>query len=350
MTGRPSVTVVMVTYGDRASLCLSALEAALSNGAKSAVVVVNGSSGGSRLRLRSFASTASSTVRLVEFATNRGSAEAFARGMAEAAHRGLSEFLWLLDDDNAPASDCLEKLLAAHMQVSGAEGALVFARRESSPLHRRVLAAGASAFPPPGSFMYFDVRDRLSQARQSNQVPPVGPVAIPYGPYGGLLLSTEICNRIGPPRADYVLYEDDTEYTARAAEQGARLFLCLDAVIIDMEENWLARDGLSGPARLLGTPHEGRAKVYYSTRNRVHFERARAAQHGAELRFFVNGLVYTAFLILNCVRARRLGQLPLMLKAMLRGLNGRMGVESRLELYSGESKFVHADVDAIGRD
>jgi GT2 family glycosyltransferase len=269
-----------VTYGDRANLCNRVVEAALAAGARDAVVVDNASEPGAARELQAFADR-HENVRFVAVGFNSGSAGGFARGLEAALTDGAADALWLLDDDNEPAADALEVLLAA--QAASPEAPLrtaVLAYRERS--YQRAVVEGRpveAVFPARSSFLNMNVLDlpdrlrkRLPRRARAVAVPPPT-IELPYAPYGGLLVPASLVREAGLPDERFWVYEDDADFTARLREAGARLLLVPAARIDELDTSWYDT-GEGGPiARYLDAGDPDR--LYYAVRNRIYFERNR---------------------------------------------------------------------------
>ena len=187
------VVAATVTYGDRGLLCERVIQAALASGVDQVVVVDNGATSSSRKILQKVAKL-DSRVILTERGPNRGSADGFARAISDAS--SIGDFVWLLDDDNVPAPSALQELQSAFQRDLGHD-LVLFSFRETDPHHARV-ARGQSAYPPPGSFLNFDVWTvlvrRFTRERPS-KFGSNGLVEVPYGPYGGMYARSSTLRR-----------------------------------------------------------------------------------------------------------------------------------------------------------
>src|SRR4051794_36805954 len=111
MSSKPRVVAVVVTYNRSAMLaqCLAALFAQAVLPAE-VVVVDNASTDGTRELVGAAAAPGGCDLRYLRLARNGGGAEGFHFGLRDALQRPC-DWLWLMDDDAEPASDCLERLL-----------------------------------------------------------------------------------------------------------------------------------------------------------------------------------------------------------------------------------------------
>jgi GT2 family glycosyltransferase len=288
-----NVCVVTVTYGDRFErLARATVARALEAGAKHVVVVDNGSSHRTQDLMRGSYGR-EQDVTLVLLNENTGSAPGFSAGI-QAALALSPEYVWLLDDDNWVEPDSLTRLLTARdsaASVFGDELTSVCGFRDLDNAHQR-LAGGlpvALAYPPAGSFMFFDLLTFLKRqvhkpCERSSELN-----CIPEAPYGGFLFPAGLVQEIGLPPEELYLYADDTLWTSRSVRLGHRIVLDHTTEIHDADGKWARESGL-GPVGLLDTTHM--TKLYYSVRNRVIFERSRIDTSKDRARYWLNKVIY----------------------------------------------------------
>lgn len=111
-----TTVAIIVTYGNRAELCLRVIEAAFGNGVDQALVIDNGSPEENAAKLR-FAAANDARIVLLRQDENLGSAGGIARGLERAIDL-RPEYIWFLDDDNLPNADCLARLLCTQSAMS----------------------------------------------------------------------------------------------------------------------------------------------------------------------------------------------------------------------------------------
>lgn len=137
---------------------------------------------------------------------NTGGAGGFAAGLSWATERG-ADLAWLMDDDGVPAPDCLARLLA----VEGYDfwGPVVV--DEAAP--------DRLVFPIrlPGSTR---VAHDVASVERAAVDGVLGGIVIPFN---GVLVTRELVERIGVPRAEFFIWGDDHEYRLRAEAAGARI-------------------------------------------------------------------------------------------------------------------------------
>jgi GT2 family glycosyltransferase len=338
-TAQRGVCAVIVTYGNRASLCTQAVHGALESGAGRVVVVDNGSTETAREAISALAAGSHGRVELHSIGQNLGSAGGFGRGIELALRHAECSELWLLDDDTVPGAPALGELLAWRRRLAAELGTSVaVVSYRPARLFQRLVVRGtsvASVYPSRSAVMGFNVaditrkvRNRLLANRPSGRA-SAQPIQIPYGPYGGLLISRDLVDRVGYPNAELFVYEDDTEYTWRLGAASGGLFLVPTSVVADLEPSWPDRArGRSMFARVLTSDSPGRA--FYQVRNRVFFE----VEHwmGPAWLHRANRLLYLALLRLS---AARLGETPryrLIVSALHAGERSELGLIPDLKI------------------
>lgn len=223
------VASVVVTH-NRCDLLAGALGAVAAQTRPPEIMIVidNASSDGTAEMVRSRFPAAD----LVTLPRNVGGAGGFAAGIARALAHGATA-LWLMDDDTLPRPDALAALLSA------------FGR------HRPALAASR--------VVWTDGRDHPMNTPRSR----------PYGPglgrvrsasFVSVLLDAAAVRSAGEPIADYFLWNDDFEYTARLL-RGRLGLLCSASVA----EHRTASPAFDPGARFF---YEVRNKVWLFTRSR----------------------------------------------------------------------------------
>lgn len=215
------------------------------------VVVDNGSTDGSRELLAS-----QQDLIAVLPPHNVGGPGGFGLGIGRAVEAG-GRWVWLLDDDAAPARDALELLLyrlAAEQRPGGVGGvvptvAFGDGRREAGWLW------GAGA---PGG------------RGQSPNVPSTAGEApapeVDWAPFAGLLLSAAAYEAVGPIHPDIVLWHADVELCLRMRAQGWRLLCAPRAQVHHPAMPLISRRTL-GRRFTVGRISPGRE--YYDTRDRA---------------------------------------------------------------------------------
>ncbi|MGO4601081.1 glycosyltransferase [Terrabacter sp. 2YAF2] len=306
--------MLTVTYGDRGEFLEQTLNDAIGSGASSALVIINGPCGDLTHLLRS---NWGIPIDFLQISRNTGSAGGYAAGLTWLARHGRAQWIWCLDDDNSCDPDTLSRLLIAAKQH---DSSAVLSMRSEPHLER---ASKGAPFPVPGSFLSFDVIQRI-RGDYKKLSDSALPRQIPYAPYGGLLFKASLLQVVGVPDASLVLYEDDTEYTYRFTRAGIPILLVPDAFVEDQEAKWHAHDQ-SRPNLVFS---ENSIRQYYSVRNRTAFDTERARAHGtiSQARLLINMITYSVASIAAHWPRRNRHQLMRFLAAVADGLRGKRGV------------------------
>jgi GT2 family glycosyltransferase len=320
-----------VTYGERFHWLEQVLDACQSAGVGRVVVVDNASRPASRSALEAYAHTHPSFIDVLSLAENAGSAGGYKAGLAYAMEQTGQEYFWLLDDDNCPAPDTLSQLLAAFAELATCHDPATLAvcsHRPASGLGG--LRPGAALKRRDSTFLSFNLLYGLRPLKRWLQEWRVAPAKtgnfavldIPTGLYGGLLVSRSLVSRIGLPDERFVLYCDDTDYTARIRAVGGRLFLVFASVLPDLEVSSLTQAQQVGTGSRMAFPLFAEpVRAYYKTRNEVYLGRA-ATYHPLRL---LNKGVYILWLLAYAVLSGRLRQFGLAWRAMSDGERGKLG-------------------------
>lgn len=269
---------------------------------------------------------------------NTGSARGFKAGISRAMEVG-AEYIWLLDDDNRPKSGCLDALLSTYRRLRldlSADCLAVLAFRPAAFSDGGGVISWNRFYPRRGAFMGFHIYDipyklrrRLpwGGARVNETLPEV--VYLDTGSYGGLFSHRAVSEAIGLPREDFLLYEDDREYTSRITRGGGRIALVTAARVEDM--------GISQPARRGGETSFGvfarsdaALRIYYGIRNAVYF--GACCKQCDRFVFLINLYVYLAAISMRAILAGRNDRCRLVMRAAKDGLAGRLGVNPEFPL------------------
>jgi rhamnopyranosyl-N-acetylglucosaminyl-diphospho-decaprenol beta-1,3/1,4-galactofuranosyltransferase len=146
---------------------------------------------------------------------NTGGAGGFHDGLAWAVDEG-ADLVWMMDDDGLPDADCLGRLLE-HAGELDFWGPVVVDEEEPTRL----------VFPirlPGGTRVVHAMGDVRAAARDGL----LSGIVIPFN---GVLVTRELVERIGLPRAEFFIWGDDHEYRLRAERAGARIATVVDAVV-----------------------------------------------------------------------------------------------------------------------
>ena len=209
----PRVVTVVVSY-NRRPLLLESLAAiqAQTRRPDAVIVVDNASTDGTADAVRAgFAD-----VEAVVLTRNTGGAGGFAVGMTMALADG-ADLMWLLDDDAVPEPGALDALLRARHAVPGAPPALMASR---------VVWTDGRAHP-----MNTPRRRPFASRAEQASAAEIGCVPIRSASFVSTLVDAAATRRMGLPRADYFLWNDDFEFTTRLLRHDVGL-LCPASVVV----------------------------------------------------------------------------------------------------------------------
>jgi rhamnopyranosyl-N-acetylglucosaminyl-diphospho-decaprenol beta-1,3/1,4-galactofuranosyltransferase len=196
MNRAPSVCAVVVTYNRRDLLeeCLAALQSQ-SRPVDRILVVDNASTDGTDAVL----ADRFPSVETLRLESNLGGAGGFTAGLERAYADGF-DWIWLMDDDTIPTASALEALLEA-----GDRDGL----RPPTVLASKVLDVEGRVHPfnrPwPRTGAFSDLIDAAA----------TGLLMIRYASFVSVLIRRDAVERHGLPHAEYFIWNDDLEYTAR---------------------------------------------------------------------------------------------------------------------------------------
>jgi GT2 family glycosyltransferase len=270
----------------------------------------------------------------VELESNTGSANGYAVGIQTALAWG-AEYLWLMDDDNAPAKGTLALLrqelsrLSAEVGVDRAAVSGFRASRMKTPGNLR------RNFAPPSNFVGFhasQIPQKLSRflRPQTAGCAVAGQaIDVPYAPYGGFLAHCQVFRHIGVPKTDLVLYADDWEYTMRLTKNGGRIRLVVSAVIDELEVSW-NRERKQANVFLQSLVSGTDVQVYYTFRNHVWLNRN--VQCASQFIYRVNKYMFLALLSVFAISLRRGQRLDLIRRAVSDGEQACLGINPNYPL------------------
>jgi GT2 family glycosyltransferase len=232
------VVAVVVTYR-RPGLLTEALTAVFAQTRPpEAVVVVDNASGDGTAGLVAGRFPA---AELLVMRHNTGGAGGFAAGIARALDLD-ARLVWLMDDDTVPEP--------------GALAALVTAWTSAAPEHPAVLASRV---------LWTDGRDHpMNTPRRLGAGVVAGCGRIRSASFVSVMLDADAVRERGLPIADYFLWNDDFEYTARLL-RGRHGLLCPGSVVVHKTKGFG------------GIDHDPGSRFFYEVRNKVWlFARSRA--------------------------------------------------------------------------
>ncbi len=226
---RPRVVAVVVTY-NRSDLLHEALAAIVAQDRPldEIVVVDNASTDETPDLVR----THFAAVRYLRLERNTGGAGGFALGLEYALRLG-ADLVWLMDDDAVPERAALGTLLDARARYRG-------------PVAPAAVASRVLWLDGREHRMNIPRRRRGATSREHAAASAVGCAPIRTASFVSLLVDAEPACQIKHPRADYFLWNDDFEYTARLLRERPGL-LCPASVVVHKTESFYNSGSDPGP-------------------------------------------------------------------------------------------------------
>lgn len=239
------VCAVVVTY-NRAKLlqeCLDAL-AAQTRPVDQVIVVDNASTDDSA----QVAEKHPAVSTLVKLSKNTGGAGGFCAGIAHAlAAKQLAnrDFIWIMDDDTIPTPTALEQLLRAG---------------DDYPGNPAVLASKAEWIDGTEHPMNAHRERPLMSKSLKRAARRIGTRQVRAASFVSILVEVGQVRRCGLPIADYFIWNDDLEYTARLLKDRVGLYVPASIVVHKTK----------APASATEAPGD---RFFYESRNKIWFLR-----------------------------------------------------------------------------
>lgn len=214
-----SVAVVVVTYNraDLLSVMLDALAAQTRQPDR--VIVVDNDSHDHTAEV--LAARTDLPLQAVNSGANLGGAGGFHLGVGLAVEAGYDR-IWLMDDDVAPAPDCLAQLMAHD------EDCLIAVREDlGGGLVEKAAVefdlANPLAIHPKRATVDSVYRDRAS-------MPDL--VEVHNVAFEGFMVRRSVVEEVGLPDPAFFIFYDDAEFAIRARKAGRRIWAVRDAVLV----------------------------------------------------------------------------------------------------------------------
>lgn len=325
-----AVTGIVVTYGNRSDYVLRTVRQLLFSGVTRVVLVNNGSKFNYD---DAFSDVVDNLVFIVKMERNFGSAVGFKVGIQRALDFGDGLVIFM-DDDNFIEKDGFDILKKEWIRLcsGGEKNFAVLGARPGHGYHLAQLMISGRYKYRKNSVMGFNIFEApvkiwekiiLNKISHDDEFNLSDRVLVPYAPYGGLLMHSDLIKKIGFPRDDFVLYQDDTEFTSRIAGIGGGIVFVPAAKVTDLDPSWT--DGQAANRNMfinliLGN---GNFRLYYTVRNHIYIDYKRRMNSWPI--FFLNLLIF--FTVLHIVGVYRLefNRLSLLRYAIKDGIFSRLG-------------------------
>ncbi|QIK63032.1 glycosyltransferase [Leucobacter viscericola] len=253
------VTAVLVAYNRRELLqeSLRAL-AAQSRPVDRLVVVDNASDGGIGEEAEHLLEEWGERARFIQLTENTGGAGGFAVGIAAAVAEDGIDWVWVMDDDTVPGPDALSGALEAHKRYRST------GQDDLAVMGSRVIWTDEQDHPmnTPKAKIRAGERERRRAAQ-------AGGMEIRSISFVSAFLRAPRVRELGLPLADYFLWNDDFEYSARLL-RGARGLYVPGSVVTHKTVKRGSSDQDPGP------------RFFYEVRNKLWVFRCSRALQGWE--------------------------------------------------------------------
>lgn len=247
-----SICAVVVTYNRKEKLieCLAALKAQTYS-LDHIVVIDNASQDGTVDFLSEKGWRNNPYFTLKTLPNNQGGAGGFYEGI-KFAEENQFDYIWLMDDDGMPATDCLQQLLP-YANEERYIGPLVL---DIADPHKLTFTLRL----PKSKTVLSNLNDITSS--QFQQI-----ICDVVMPFSGILFSRQLVQEIGFPRKEFFIWGDDIEYTWRARKQGYEIFTVIDAKFYHPRELTLGTPMFFNLLKFNDT--ESKLKLYCMCRNNI---------------------------------------------------------------------------------
>lgn len=299
----------MVTYGNRHNFYNQVITKLIDIGVTNCILVHNGSKPNYHKEY--------TILDEVILDRNYGSSFGFHQGIKRALDYE-KELIFLLDDDNLPSDECVDKLLT---RISEEKDDAVFgALRDDRHNHKKALSKRINFLYPINGFLGFHMANKICPSKYSgNHMNEVNSDVLPYG---GSLIKRDIINKIGLPNIELYLYGDDYEYFLRLREYNIPIYILGDAKIKDLESSWHVN--VNGSI-IFDTDYD--MKTYYTIRNGVYSD---CKSVNNKYVFILNAILYLTTQVLKSTLSLKFGYLKprkvqLLLRAIYDGVKGNLG-------------------------
>ncbi|CAI8728310.1 rhamnopyranosyl-N-acetylglucosaminyl-diphospho-decaprenol beta-1,3/1,4-galactofuranosyltransferase [Priestia megaterium] len=313
-----SVDVVIVTYGNRWKYLEIILDRLSSFKEINKIVLVdNGVTYPLKDKLEDY-----DNIVMLRFDNNEGSAIGFHEGI-KASLKESGDFIWLLDDDNLPEREAINKLRDVQKLLNNPKAVLSSFRSD----RREMKAKGGQNFTR-NSFFEFHIIDKI-QKKQNRKISSIheGLLRCESVPYGGLLLDKQIMKNIALPNKEYFLYCDDIDFTYQLTKNGYEIYCVLESVIVDLESSWYRKEEVPMFQGIFKT--EELKRGFFSIRNRVQFEKKYITD--SKIIYYMNILIYMCFVFLKYMpkNINGLKRYLFVIDAIQKGRKGVLGKDIR---------------------
>ncbi len=213
VTRQPRVVAVVVAW-NRQELMVQTLDGLATQSQRpDAVVLIDNASTDDTAQIASRHEVVDEVITMPK---NMGGAGGFAAGIARAVNHWDADFVWIMDDDTVPTEGALAGLLEAERNYPGSPAILaskaVWTDGREHPMNR----------PRPRP---------LLDPRIARNAEAIGTIPIRTASFVSIMIDRRAIDEGGLPEADYFLWNDDFEYTARLLRKRIGLYVPYSVVV-----------------------------------------------------------------------------------------------------------------------
>ena len=294
------VFVVIVTF-NRIELLKRSIESVRANQPFGIIVINNGSTDGTKEWLDS------QPDLIVIHQKNVGGSGGFYTGIKHAYNMG-ADWIWCMDDDVFPRTDCLKNLL--NNTTDKNIGILA---------PRRIMDGKIFCHDFQGYNLTRPFKSMYRQRLVNEQV--TSPTFIAGTAFEGPFIRREVVEKIGLPNKDLFIFCDDTDYCIRTIQAGFKILYVPQALMdkhkFFSQDSWTVRS------------QKKKWKRFYQVRNSAYLNHHYGQTWGVRyLRSFINvlGYIATAFFTAPFSKAWSWSDIPKLWNAYLDGTKEELGI------------------------
>jgi len=327
-----TVCILTVTYGNRWQFLEQVLKRAAGFKQVVDIIVVDNAS---VYDVAAKAKTISDKITTITNPENLGSAGGYKMALEYGVNHTNTDLFLLLDDDNVPDDGATSVLLDEWDAIdSDDDKKALFCFRDDRRPHV-LIAKGEDPYRfylVKDNFLgfhlfrifknkFYKIRDIYRKDKKDYFKKRA---AMPYVPYGGLMLHRQMIGKIGYPDERMFLYVDDSEYTYRITQNGGTIWLIPSCGVTDIDKS----QGINYKKRLFHSQllDEWSFRTYFHVRNRLYFYSRVAIAN--KFIFRLNKLIYLAWLRIVSMLSNKTAEYKKLVAAVNDGLNGNMGKAS----------------------
>ena len=183
-------------------------------------VIDNASGDGTYEHLLQRGLLSNTTIEYVQMEENLGGAGGFFVGMKRAIEAGYA-WVWVMDDDAEPLLTALERLVPWMEQPNVVGLCSMIGDRESNPDFSQLQRGWLESFA--GGHIVRGIKPEDLERKAS--------LDITHCSFVGLMVSAEAIRKVGLPKKEFFIHNDDTEFCARLTRIG-EILLIADSMVL----------------------------------------------------------------------------------------------------------------------